>query len=156
MYILWFQQIVFEGTWGSSRANGFIGFDDITFFSAACSSKFMLTSVQLISVLYDITWIVITAKTSVILQSIQSIKKCTANFRKYMMHLCHSFVFLTNFWKQKCCSCLYGMHDSGVPGGRVKTLPFPPPPPEIPKFYKDEPDCKLSGKCLVFLFQHPN
>jgi hypothetical protein len=31
-----------------------------------------------------------------------------------------------------------------------------PPPPEIPKFYKVEPDCKLSGKCLVFLFQHPN
>jgi hypothetical protein len=31
-----------------------------------------------------------------------------------------------------------------------------PPPPEIPKFYKVEPDCKLSGKCLMFLFQHPN
>jgi hypothetical protein len=30
------------------------------------------------------------------------------------------------------------------------------PPPEIPKFYKVEPDCKLSGKCLVFLFQQPN
>jgi hypothetical protein len=45
MYVLSFQQIVFEGTWGSSRANGFIGFDDITFFSAACSSKFILTSV---------------------------------------------------------------------------------------------------------------
>jgi len=74
MYGLWFQQIVFEGTWGSSRANGFIGFDDITFFSAACSSKFMLTSVLLITVLCDdITWIVITANTSVILQSIQSI-----------------------------------------------------------------------------------
>jgi hypothetical protein len=29
-------------------------------------------------------------------------------------------------------------------------------PPEIPKFYKVEPDCKLSGKCLVFLFQDPN
>lgn len=72
MYVLWFQQIVFEGTWGSSRANGFIGFDDITFFSAACSSKFMLTSVLLISVPYDITGIVITAITSVILQSIQS------------------------------------------------------------------------------------
>lgn len=73
MYGLWFQQIVFEGTWGSSRANGFIGFDDITFFSAACSSKFMLTSVLLITVLCDnITWIVITANTSVILQPIQS------------------------------------------------------------------------------------
>jgi hypothetical protein len=30
----------------------------------------------------------------------------------------------------------------------------PPPPPEIPKFYDVEPDCKLSEKCLVFLFQH--
>jgi hypothetical protein len=30
------------------------------------------------------------------------------------------------------------------------------PPPKIPKFYKVEQDCKLSGKCLVFLFQHPN
>jgi hypothetical protein len=75
MYVLWFQQIVFEGTWGSSRANGFIGFDDITFFSAACSSKFILTYVLLIYVLYDdITWIVITANTSVFLKSIQSIR----------------------------------------------------------------------------------
>lgn len=75
MYVLWFQQIVFEGTWGSSRANGFIGFDDITFFSAACSSKFMLTSVLLITVLCDDrTWTVITANTSVILQSIHSIR----------------------------------------------------------------------------------
>jgi hypothetical protein len=31
-----------------------------------------------------------------------------------------------------------------------------PPPPEIPQFYKVEPDCKLSGKCLVFVFQHRN
>ncbi|PSN54331.1 hypothetical protein C0J52_10678 [Blattella germanica] len=30
--------IVIEGTWGSSRANGFIGFDDITFFGGACST----------------------------------------------------------------------------------------------------------------------
>ncbi|KAJ9580899.1 hypothetical protein L9F63_023923, partial [Diploptera punctata] len=29
--------VVIEGTWGSSRANGFIGFDDITFFAGACS-----------------------------------------------------------------------------------------------------------------------
>jgi hypothetical protein len=36
------------------------------------------------------------------------------------------------------------------PGGGFK------PPPKILKFYKVEPDCKLSGKCLVFLFQHPN
>ena len=30
------------------------------------------------------------------------------------------------------------------------------PPPEFRSFDKFEPDCKLSGKCLVFLFQHPN
>ena len=29
------------------------------------------------------------------------------------------------------------------------------PPPEIPKLWQVEPDCKLSGKCLMFLFQHP-
>ena len=28
------------------------------------------------------------------------------------------------------------------------------PPPEIRSFDKAEPDCKLSGKCFVFLFQH--
>ena len=32
----------------------------------------------------------------------------------------------------------------------------PPPPPEFRSFDKVEPDWKLSGKCLVFLFQHPN
>ncbi|KAK7601263.1 hypothetical protein V9T40_008704 [Parthenolecanium corni] len=30
--------IVIEGIWGSSRANGFIAFDDITFFSGSCST----------------------------------------------------------------------------------------------------------------------
>ncbi|XP_063218533.1 MAM and LDL-receptor class A domain-containing protein 1-like [Bacillus rossius redtenbacheri] len=30
--------VVFEGTWGSSRANGVVGFDDITFFGGACST----------------------------------------------------------------------------------------------------------------------
>ena len=30
------------------------------------------------------------------------------------------------------------------------------PPPKFRRFDKVEPDCKLSGKCLVFLFQHPN
>ena len=30
------------------------------------------------------------------------------------------------------------------------------PPPKFRNFDKVEPDCKLSGKCLVFLFQHPN
>jgi hypothetical protein len=29
-------------------------------------------------------------------------------------------------------------------------------PPKFRIFDKVEPDCKLSGKCLVFLFQHPN
>jgi hypothetical protein len=33
---------------------------------------------------------------------------------------------------------------------------FKPPPPKFRSFDKIEPDCKLSGKCLVFLFQHPN
>jgi len=32
----------------------------------------------------------------------------------------------------------------------------PPPPPKFRSFDKVEPDCKLSGKCLVFLFKHPN
>ena len=31
-----------------------------------------------------------------------------------------------------------------------------PPSPKFRSFDKVEPDCKLSGKCLVFLFQHPN
>ena len=31
-----------------------------------------------------------------------------------------------------------------------------PPHPKFRSFDKVEPDCKLSGKCLVFLFQHPN
>ena len=30
------------------------------------------------------------------------------------------------------------------------------PPPNFRSFEKIEPDCKLSRKCLVFLFQHPN
>jgi hypothetical protein len=30
------------------------------------------------------------------------------------------------------------------------------PAPTSRKFDKVEPGCKLSGKCLVFLFQHPN
>ena len=30
------------------------------------------------------------------------------------------------------------------------------PPPKFRSFDKVEPDCKLSGKCLMFLFQHPN
>ena len=29
-------------------------------------------------------------------------------------------------------------------------------PPNFRSFGKVEPDCKLSGKCLVFLFQHPD
>nr|CAD7458309.1 unnamed protein product [Timema tahoe] len=42
-YIL-FQQVVFEGTWGSSRANGVIGFDDITFFAGSCSKLHVVPS----------------------------------------------------------------------------------------------------------------
>ena len=33
---------------------------------------------------------------------------------------------------------------------------FKPPPREFRSFDKVKPDCKLSGKCSVFLFQHPN
>jgi hypothetical protein len=33
---------------------------------------------------------------------------------------------------------------------------FTPPPPKFRSFDKGVPDCKLSGTCLVFLFQHPN
>jgi hypothetical protein len=29
-------------------------------------------------------------------------------------------------------------------------------PPKFRSFDKVKPDCKLNGKCLVFLFQHPN
>ncbi|XP_046682188.1 MAM and LDL-receptor class A domain-containing protein 1-like [Homalodisca vitripennis] len=32
------EMVIIEGIWGSSRANGFIAFDDITFFSGACST----------------------------------------------------------------------------------------------------------------------
>ena len=32
----------------------------------------------------------------------------------------------------------------------------PPPHPKLRNFDKAAFDCKLSGKCLVFLFQHPN
>ena len=41
---------------------------------------------------------------------------------------------------------------SGVPGG----LGVQPPPRNSEVFYKVEPDCKLSGTSLVFLFQNPN
>ena len=34
--------------------------------------------------------------------------------------------------------------------------PPPPHPPKFRSFDKAAFDCKLSGKCLVFLFQHPN
>ena len=44
---------------------------------------------------------------------------------------------------------------SGVPRGSLGGSK-PPPPPKFRSFDKVEPDCKLSGKCLVFLFQHPN
>jgi hypothetical protein len=41
---------------------------------------------------------------------------------------------------------------SGVPMGvwSIQT------PPKFRSFDTVEPDCKLSGKCLVFVFQHPN
>lgn len=33
-------QVVFEGMWGSSRANGFMALDDITVFRGDCTSKY--------------------------------------------------------------------------------------------------------------------
>ena len=46
---------------------------------------------------------------------------------------------------------------SGVPMdggfGEIQTLP---PPQKFGSFDKVETDCKLSGKCLVFLFHHPD
>ena len=46
--------------------------------------------------------------------------------------------------------------DSGVPrGGWVVQPPTTTPTPKFRSFDEVEPDCKLSGKCLVFLFQHP-
>ena len=44
--------------------------------------------------------------------------------------------------------------ESGVPSGGLGVQR--PLPPKFRSFDKVEPDCKLSGKCLVFLFQHPN
>ena len=46
-----------------------------------------------------------------------------------------------------------GTSNSGVRRGGGSN---PPPPPKFLSFDKVEPDCKLSRKCLVFLFQHPN
>ena len=41
--------------------------------------------------------------------------------------------------------------------GKFGVVQTPPrPPPKFRSLDKVEPDCKLSGKCLVFLFQHPN
>ena len=48
------------------------------------------------------------------------------------------------------CACVCSGVPRGVWGGSNT------PPPEILKFWQAEPDCKLSEKCLVFLFQHPN
>ena len=43
--------------------------------------------------------------------------------------------------------------NSGVlRGGEGQT----PPPTTFRSYDKVKPDCKLSRKCLVFLFQHPN
>ena len=45
---------------------------------------------------------------------------------------------------------------SGVPRGEGGLGCSPPPPPKFRSFEKAAFDGKLSGKCLVFLFQHPN
>ena len=46
------------------------------------------------------------------------------------------------------------LHGSGVL--RVGLEVSTPPPLKFRSFDKVKPDCKLSGKCLVFLFQRPN
>ena len=43
-----------------------------------------------------------------------------------------------------------------IKGRGLGGLQTPSPPPKFRSFDKVEPDCKLSGKCLLFLFQHPN
>ena len=65
----------------------------------------------------------------------------------------HIFVTLSIPCGPGCCwkfKSLGMLHCSGIPGGGVQT------PPKFRSFDRVEPDCKLSGKCLVFLFQHPN
>ena len=64
--------------------------------------------------------------------------------------------------KRKIISCLCRESDSDTPTGQWRTervgefWGFQPPPPKFRSFDKVEPDCKLSGKYLVFLCQHPN
>ena len=50
-------------------------------------------------------------------------------------------------------SLSYASYGSGVPKGELGGFN---PPPKFRIFDKVELDCKLSGKRLVFLFQHPN
>ena len=45
---------------------------------------------------------------------------------------------------------------SGVPSGGGWGVKPPTPHPKFRSFDTAAFDCKLSGKCLVFLFQHPN
>ena len=55
----------------------------------------------------------------------------------------------TGYWKLKV-EALAVAYRGGL---GVQTRP---PLPKFRSFDKVEPDCKLSRKCLVFLFQHPN
>jgi hypothetical protein len=69
----------------------------------------------------------------------------TAN---YPDRLGPSGIFVENSTKLTC------LEVSGILGWGVGVqTPFPQ---KFRSFDKVEPDCKLSGKCLVFLFQHPN
>ena len=47
-------------------------------------------------------------------------------------------------------------HVSGVPRGEGGFGVFKPPPPKFRSFDKAAFYCRLSGKRLLFLFQHPN
>ena len=69
---------------------------------------------------------------------------------------------VTNLTLQRHGQCMWNLQhikwywdrcspSSGIPGGGSNS-----PPPKFRSFDKVEPDCKLSGKCLALLFQHPN
>jgi hypothetical protein len=71
-------------------------------------------------------------------------------FNTFLQMRCLKFrdVHLT---QRQTCGCKDQWRTEAGGGGGVQT-PFS----EIPKFDRVEPDCILSGKCSVLLFQHPN
>jgi hypothetical protein len=66
-------------------------------------------------------------------------------------------LLLRQFWTERKTTRRTLEICQGVPrGGRVFKPPPHPHPAKFRSFDKVEPDWKLSGKCLVFLFQHPD